>query len=71
MPMKPPESDADKLRTIAIWFDRYDASRGVSGDTEIQDDLNRIAEDLDAFDRGTNGYSPIPSALKTGKVISK
>jgi hypothetical protein len=40
-------SDADKLRLLATWIDMEDLRKGVVG-TEVQDDLRRIAKQLDA-----------------------
>lgn len=41
-------SDADKLRMLADWFDHKDDEAGVTG-SEVQSDLRRIAEAIDAF----------------------
>lgn len=40
-------SDADKLRMIADWFDEYRERRHWTG-TEVQADLRRIADELEA-----------------------
>jgi hypothetical protein len=39
-------SDADKLRLLATWIDLDDVRRGVVG-TEVQDDLRRIAKQIE------------------------
>ena len=49
-------SDADKLRTLATWFDHFDDWReatrkiapGIAEYREVQTDLRRIAATLDA-----------------------
>lgn len=42
-------SDATKLRLLADWFDQQDAIHGVT-EHEVQDDLRRIADELDYLD---------------------
>jgi hypothetical protein len=39
--------DAEKLRTLATWFDKYDDERDFPGVREVQADLRRIAHMLD------------------------
>ena len=41
-------SDADKLRTLATWFDHFDNRRSIAEYREVQTDLRRIAATLDA-----------------------
>lgn len=47
IPVEVPESDADKLRTLAAMLDVADAAAGVP-DHEMQDDLRRIADVVEA-----------------------
>lgn len=49
--MNQPDTDADKLMTLAIWFDVNDAKRGIVG-SEVQQDLRRIARRLEDMDAG-------------------
>jgi len=39
---------AAKLRGIAEFFDRFDADRGQTNRTEVQDDLRKWADAIDA-----------------------
>lgn len=41
-------SDSAKLRLLAEWFDAYDTQHGTTGDREVQRDLLRIADRLEA-----------------------
>lgn len=41
-------SDPEKLRTLADWFDSYGADQNKIGHTEFQDDLRRIADNLES-----------------------
>lgn len=40
--------DPEKLRLLADWFDAKDAAAGVT-DTDVQDDLRRIAGDIEQY----------------------
>lgn len=51
IPAEVPESDADKLRTLATMLDVADAAAGVT-DHEMQDDLRRIADVVEAGPSG-------------------
>lgn len=42
-------TDKEKLLTLANWFDAHDAKRGIR-DTAVQDDLRRIAAEIEAKD---------------------
>lgn len=42
-------TDKEKLLKLADWFDAHDAKRGIR-DTAVQDDLRRIAADIEAKD---------------------
>lgn len=44
-------SDADKLRALADWFDKYDDDRGYPGQRDVQADLRRIANNLVELER--------------------
>lgn len=47
LPPERPRSDMEMLETLADWFDHYDDLRGVRDETEVQDDLRRIARWID------------------------
>lgn len=47
MTAQPDMSDAEKLRLLADWFDLQDELRGSSSPPEVQDDLRRMADDMD------------------------
>jgi hypothetical protein len=40
-------TDAEKLRTLAVWHDLKDDERGYTGEREIQADLRRIANKIE------------------------
>jgi hypothetical protein len=44
-------SDPERLRGVADFLDVMDLNRGVVTDTEIQQDLRRIADRLEEFER--------------------
>lgn len=41
-------TDAERLRAVADFLDALDINRGVKNDTEMQEDIRRIADRLDA-----------------------
>ena len=43
-----PTTNAEKLRTLAGWHDARDNDRGYRGAREVQADLRRIADELEA-----------------------
>lgn len=43
-------TDAERLRGVADFLDVLDAKRGVVGETEMQEDLRRIADRLDTLE---------------------
>ena len=40
-------TDAEKLRTLAVWHDLKDDEMGYTGEREIQADLRRIANKIE------------------------
>ena len=40
-------TDSNKLRLLADWFDTMDEETGVAGQNEVQNDLRRIAQAID------------------------
>lgn len=42
-------SDADKLRKLADWFDIQDEKNGNIGESEVQEDLRRIADQVELW----------------------
>jgi hypothetical protein len=51
--MKMPITDGEKLRLLAALEDARDCSRSGKRSTEVQDDLRRMADRLDALDELT------------------
>lgn len=41
-------SDAQKLRALAAWFDKYDDELDYQGERDVQADLRRIADDIES-----------------------
>lgn len=41
-------TDAQKLRALATWLDKYDDDIGYTGERDVQADLRRIADDLES-----------------------
>lgn len=42
--------DAEKLRRLADWFDGYDNDRGYYGVRDVQEDLRRIADEIESLE---------------------
>ena len=65
-------TDANKLRVLALWFDKWDATDYADrqrlldegpGRNDVQRDLRRIADELDAM------LGPLPDSPRSGAVI--
>lgn len=60
-------TDAEKLRTLATWFDTKDDQAGYTGVREVQQDLRRIASRLEELEPQPRIGRPPKDDIRPGK----
>lgn len=59
-------TDAIKLRNLADWFDEYDRDRGII-DPMVQNDLRRIADEID---EAIGNYAGYPLSQEASDILT-